>query len=214
MTRSLGRLLHIEASPRGSRSRSGAVARRLLDSLPAVAVERLTLFDADLPAFAGATIEGRYALIAGEMVDESVRDDWAAIRALADHFLSFDAWLFSVPMWNFGIPYRLKHYIDLLTQPGMTFSVAEGQGVGLAAGRTAILIGSGALDIRPDGPTADLDFQMRYLAAWLRFIGVSDIRMLNIRPTYGPAGAVDAVMAAAYAEADALAASLRRPDRV
>lgn len=214
MPRPLERLLHIEASPRGPRSRSAAVARRLIGGLPGVAVERLALFDADLPAFDAATIEGRYALIEGRPVPDAVQADWAAIRRLADHFLSFDAWLFSVPMWNFGIPYRLKHYIDLLTQPGMTFGVANGQGVGFAGGRIAILVASGALDIRADAPTADLDFQMRYLAAWLRFIGVSDIRTLDIRPTYGPDETVEAVMEAAYAEAEALAAALRRPERV
>jgi FMN-dependent NADH-azoreductase len=215
MTRPIvARLLHVEASPRGGRSRSAAVARRLISGLNGIQAERLALFDADLPRFQGATIEGRYALIAGERVDPVVEAEWAAIRALAEHFLSFDGWVFSVPMWNFGIPYRLKQYIDLVTQPGMTFSVANGQGVGHAAGRTAILICSGALDIRPDGPLGSLDFQIAYLDAWLRFIGVRDIRTVHIRPTYGPPDSVEAAMNEAYAKADALAASLCLPARV
>lgn len=31
-------------------------------------------------------------------------------------------------MWNFGIPYRLKQYIDILVQPGYTFSYSPEQG--------------------------------------------------------------------------------------
>ncbi|AUW59557.1 NAD(P)H dehydrogenase [Sphingobium sp. SCG-1] len=208
------RLLHIEASPRGPRSRSSDVARRLIDGIAPATVETLNLFEADLPPFDGTVIEGRYALLAGDAVSPDVVAQWDAIRARIDHFLSFDAWLFSAPMWNFGVPYPLKHYIDLITHPGMTFTVQDGGVTGLAAGRTAIVIGSGALDIRPDGPMAALDHQMTYLNDWVGFIGVTDIHRVDIRPTYGSECEVSAAMDRAYAEADALAAALSRPARV
>lgn len=208
------RLLHIDASPRAGRSRSAMVARRLLAGL-AAEVETLDLFAADLPAFDGETIEGRYALLAGEAVEPEVAADWRRIRGLVDHFLSFDGWLISTPTWNFGIPYRLKHYVDLLTQPGMTFTAdADGNVVGHGAGRLALIVAAGALDTRPGGPLAQLDHQVAYLEAWLRFIGVTDIRTIRVMPTFGAAATVEAAMAAAYAEADALAADLSRPSRV
>ena len=47
---------------------------------------------------------------------------WAGVRAIVDRFKSADKLLISVPMWNFGIPYALKHYIDVITQPGLTFA--------------------------------------------------------------------------------------------
>ena len=209
------RLLHIEASPRGARSRSTLVAKALLAQLPDVAVERLAVFEADLPAFDGTAIEGRYALIAGEAVDAAAAADWQRIGAMVAHFLSFDLWLFSVPMWNFGIPYRLKHYVDLLTQPGLAFSVdSDGNVVGQAAGRTAIIVAAGALDTRPGGGLAALDHQVAYLEAWLRFIGVIDIRVVRILPTYGAPEVVEAAMARGYAEASVVAADLARPARV
>ncbi len=208
------RLLHVEASPRGPRSRSSDVARRLIDRIAPGTVETLNLFDAGLPPFDGPVMEGRYALIAGEAVSPDVVAQWEAIRARIDHFLSFDAWLFSVPMWNFGIPYPLKHYVDLITHPGMTFTVGETGVVGLAAGRTAIIVGSGALDIRTDGPMAALDHQMAFMKSWLGFIGVTDIRTVDIRPTYGTADDVENAMRRGYEEADALAAALSRPERV
>lgn len=208
------RLLHVEASPRGSRSRSSDVARRLIDRIAPGMVETLNLFDATLPPFDGAVMEGRYALIAGEAVSPEVAAQWEAIHARIAHFLSFDALLFSVPMWNFGIPYPLKHYVDLITHPGMTFTVDQTGVTGLAAGRTAIVVGSGALDIRPDGPMAALDHQMAFMRTWLNFIGITDISTVDIRPTYGTPDEVEGAMQRAYVEADSLANALSLPDRV
>lgn len=211
MTRSL---LFIEGSPRGDRSRAGMVARHLLDRLPDVAITPLSVFD-PLPEFDGAAIEARYAIIHGERADPDKVAAWEEIRALVDQFLSHDLLLFSVPMWNFGIPYRLKHYIDLLTQPGLAFSVgADGNVQGHAAGRTAILVAAGALDTSPGTPLAGLDHQVAYMQAWLGFIGVTDIHIIRVQPTYGSADIIEAAMARGYAEAEALAEALARPSRV
>ncbi len=208
------RLLHIEGSPRADRSRSCMVASHLLAHLQGHETDRLSVFD-PLPAFDNAAIEARYAIIHGERADPESVAAWAEIRSLVAHFLSFDTLMFSVPMWNFGIPYRLKHYIDLITQPGLAFSVgADGQVQGHASGRTAILIAAGALDTTPGSPLAALDHQAAYMQAWLGFIGVTDIHTIRVQPTYGTPAEIEAAMARGYAEAEALAADLSRPARV
>lgn len=211
---STGRLLHIVGSPRGARSRSSAVARHLIEKLGADSVETLDLAVADLPRFDGAIIEGRYALIEGRSVDAEVESSWRAIGKTIEHFLSFDTYAFSVPMWNFGLPWRLKQYVDVITQPGLAFTVDANGVNGCATGRRAILICSGALDIRPDQPSASLDFQTAYMRAWLGFIGITDVHDVQIKPTYGLPEQVEAAMAQAYADADALAARLSRAARV
>jgi len=33
-----------------------------------------------------------------------------------------DEYLFTVPMWNHGVPYVLKQFIDVVSQPGMAFT--------------------------------------------------------------------------------------------
>lgn len=208
------RLLHIEASPRGERSRSGDVGQHLLARLhaddPALTIERLNLWAAELPPFDGAVIEGRYRLLMGEAVAAGHASRWALVRRIAEHFLSFDAWLFTVPMWNFGVPYRLKHYVDLVTHPGMTFrNNALGKVEGLAAGRTAIVVAASAMDFRLGSGHAHLDHQLSYLEAWLGFIGVSDIRPLRVAPTFGAPDAVEAAMIAGRAAGDLLADELR-----
>jgi FMN-dependent NADH-azoreductase len=208
------KLLHVLGSPRGSRSRSDMVARRLIEGLGASSVETLDLATADLPRFDGSTIEGRYDLIEGREVRPEVVEAWAGIARTVEHFLSFDAWVFGVPMWNFGVPWQLKQYIDVLTQPGLAFTAGPEGVTGLAAGRRAILVCSGALDIRPGQPGAELDFQTAFMKAWLGFIGVTDVHEVQVRPTYGSPDEVEAAMQRAYADADALAAALARPSRV
>ncbi|MFM9935970.1 MAG: FMN-dependent NADH-azoreductase [Novosphingobium sp.] len=207
------RLLHINASPRGTRSRSGMISARVLSGLsaanPALVIETIDLFDADLPPFDARAIEGRYGLLMGTPVPPEQAAAWGRLRAIAEHFLSFDGWLLSVPMWNFGLPYRLKHYIDLITHPGMTFrNDAAGQVEGLAVGRTAIVVAASAMPFGSMPAIDGLDFQLAYLNAWLGFIGVADIHALRVAGTFGPDEAVEAAMAKAAADADALVAQL------
>lgn len=57
----------------------------------------------------------------GEPSPESAAE-WEAARSVFDRFVAADAYLFSVPMWNHGIPYALKHWVDVVTQPGWAFT--------------------------------------------------------------------------------------------
>lgn len=214
------RLLHIEASPRGARSRSGAIGghvlQRLTAAIPKLEIATLNVFDAELPAFDRAAIEGRYGLLMGEPVPPEQQQAWGQLRAIADHFLSFDSWLFTVPMWNFGLPYRLKHYVDLVTQPGLTFrNDAAGNVEGLAAGRTAIIVAASAMPFGTSPEIDGLDFQLSYLRTWLGFIGVTEIHAVRVAGTFGPEAIVEAAMAHARAQADLLVDQVAaRPARV
>ena len=205
----MNKLLYISASPRGERSRSGSVADHALARLqaryPALTTETLNVFDADLPPFSGEAIEGRYRLLVGDDVEAAHAAAWDALRVWTEHFLSFDAWLFAVPMWNFGLPYRLKHYIDILTHPGFTFrNDIAGNVEGLAAGRTAIIVAASAMPFGSMPEIDGLDFQLSYLKAWLGFIGVTDIHAVRVAGTFGPTDAVAAAMAKARAEAETM----------
>lgn len=203
------RLLHIQASPRGGRSRSDAIGRYILDALRArvqgLEVATLNVFDASFPPFDRASVEGRYGLLMGKEVPPEQHEAWNGFRKIAEHFLSFDTWLFTVPMWNFGLPYRLKHYVDLVTHPGLTFrNDADGNVEGLAAGRTAIVVAASAMPFGTNPGLDGLDFQLSYLRAWLGFIGVTDIHAIRVAGTFGPEVLVEGAMEQARADADRL----------
>src|SRR5207249_3634175 len=94
--------------------------------------------------------------------------------------------LFSVPMWNAGIPYVLKQLIDVISQPGTVFDVDPQTGYRpLLAGRgkKAAVIYTSAVWGPELGPEFGRDFQSTYLDAWLTWIGVSDISKVRYHPT-------------------------------
>ncbi|VVT00181.1 FMN-dependent NADH-azoreductase [Erythrobacter sp. EC-HK427] len=201
------RILHIDASPRASRSRSRVVAEAFLAGLPDdVQVTLWDVWQMDLPSLGGDMIEGRYELLFGRPVDDAVADEWQAVAKIAADFLAHDAFVISTPMWNFGVPYRLKHFVDVVTQPGMTFrNDAVGNVEGLAAGKRALVIGASAMPIGHDPSLDALDHQYAYLAAWLGFIGVDEIERIQVAPTFGPEDAVAETMAQSCEGAAALA---------
>ena len=85
----------------------------------------LDLYSADLPAIAGANIKSKYALMTGQPLDEEALGSWQEIEKTIEDFLDADLYLVTVPMWNFGIPYALKYYIDAIVQPGYLFRYDE-----------------------------------------------------------------------------------------
>jgi FMN-dependent NADH-azoreductase len=204
------RVLHVISSPRGERSRSLAVAQHFLSHLDGAATEELDLWATALPDLDGAMIESRYRLIHGQSVERGFEAQWDDLRARVDHLLSFELWLFSTPMWNFGLPYRLKHYLDLVIQPTMAFTNdSSGSVTPHGTDKVAVLIGAGALDIRPGAPLEALDFQLAHLAQCLRvYFGVPEVHEIRTCPTFGDEETVEAAMALAKARAEALAITL------
>jgi FMN-dependent NADH-azoreductase len=204
------RVLHIIASPRGERSRSRSVADHFVRHLVDAKVEELDLWTEELPELDGAMLESRYRLIRGEKVERGFEPRWSELRTRVAYLLSFDVWLFSTPMWNFGLPYRLKHYLDLVIQPTMAFTNDE-SGAITAHGtdKVAVLIGAGALDIQPGSALAELDFSVTHLAQCLRvYFGVPEVHEIRAVPTFGDERTVEHAMTNARLHAHALAVSL------
>lgn len=207
----MSRLLYIESSPRKQRSASITVARQFLDAYreknPHATVETLDLWEAKLPPFDGAALEAKFAILSGEPVTPSQREAWRAIERIADHFKSADKYVLSVPMWNFSIPYVLKHYIDLLVQPGLTVSFTHDEGFkGLVTGKPALTILARGASYAAGSPLANWDQQSEYLRNVLGFIGFTDIKSILVEPTVmdGVQGR-NRAMAAARKEAEELA---------
>lgn len=206
------KLLHVIASPR-QRSRSRRLADGFIEALQPDSVTELDVWKADLPDLGGETVEGRYRLIHGQPVASEVEQRWAEIREVADQAMAHDLWLISTPMWNFSLPYRLKHWIDCIVHPGMTFTNdASGAVTTLATGRRAVVVGAGALDFADETQRATLDHQMSYLATILGFIGVDPVHMVRAAPTFGPEEAVEQAMRQAAVELDALARRISSAD--
>ena len=207
------KLLYIQASPRIGRSASIAVAEHFLDIYraehPDDTVETLNLWEADLPEFDGATLDAKYAVVHGQTHTPTQREAWQAVVRIADHFKSADKYLFSLPMWNFGIPYKLKHYIDVLVQPGLAYSfTAEAGYQGLITGKPAVAIYARGGAYGPGSGAESYDAQSSYLRQILGFIGFTDIKEIFVEPTLAGPTAKDDAVAAGNLKAAALASSI------
>ena len=75
---------------------------------------------------------------------DSEKSAWKEIESIFDTFNEADKYIFSVPMWNFGLPYVLKHYIDVITQPGLAWSFSPDSGyTGLVKGKVLAIYATG-----------------------------------------------------------------------
>ena len=182
------RLLHISASPRGEHSDSLAIAGTFLDTIrrehPDIDVDEWDLWDGTLPPFGAAAAAGKYAIFAGEEHTAEQGAAWARVRDTFDRFANADLYLFSVPMWNHGIPYVLKQLIDVVSQPGLLYGFDPVAGyTGLLTGKRAAVIYTSGVYGEGRGPEFGVDFQQPYLDAWLRWAGVEDVETVAFRPT-------------------------------
>jgi FMN-dependent NADH-azoreductase len=181
------KLLHINASPRAEGSHSLALADHFISKLAqgrSIEIDRLDLFHDDLPAFGPLATGAKMALFSGRDQTDAEIAEWKAIRAVFDRFAAADFYVFNVPIWNNGIPYVLKQYIDLVTQPGWSFGFDPGSGyTGLMTGRKAVVVHASGVWFDGIGANFGSDFSTPYLQDWLTFIGVSDVEHLRIQPT-------------------------------
>ncbi len=206
----MSKLLHIQASPRGDRSASITVARQFIElyrkAHPGDTVETLDLWKAGLPEFDGATINAKYAVLHGQNQTPEQVQAWAVVASVAEQFKAADKYVFSLPMWNFGIPYKLKHWIDVIVQPGLTFSFSPETGFkGLVTGKPAAAICARGGAYGPGTGMEAYDAQSTYLKQILGFIGITDLKIVFVEPT--EAGPKEDAIKAANQKAQELIAS-------
>jgi FMN-dependent NADH-azoreductase len=184
----MSHLLYIKASPMGDLSYSTSVADAFVDAYakahPEKDITTLDVFYDDLPAFDFEAASAKYKVMHDKKQTEEEKKTWDKIVAAIDDFKAADKYVFAVPMWNFSIPYRLKQYIDVLVQPGLTFAVTQdGQYEGLVTGRPALAVYARGGDYSPGNEAAAFDQQKPYLELILRFIGFTDIQSIIVEPT-------------------------------
>ncbi|MFA5899059.1 MAG: NAD(P)H-dependent oxidoreductase [Hyphomicrobium sp.] len=204
------RLLYIQASPRGERSASNMVARSYIDALrknEEIEVDTLDVWKDSLPAFDGEALDAKYAGLSGTPLTPAQQAAWKAIEALGQRFRDSDEIVISVPMWNFGVPYRLKQLVDLVTQKDVTFLFGENGFDGMLKKQRALLVCARGLAYGEGGlPEEKFDFQKSYLTAWLNFLGIANVRSMSVNKTLLGPDECEASVAKAVAEAGVLAA--------
>jgi len=184
----MAKLFYIQASPRGERSKSNTAATAFVEAYkqghPQDSIEKLNVFDGNLPAFDGLVVQAKYAIMHGKKHTREEAAAWKAVEKTIEQFKSADKYVLSVPMWNFSIPYRLKQYIDILVQPGYTFTYDSQKGYqGLVNNRPLLVIYARGGEYSEETGGEAFDLQKKYIELIFGFIGFADIRAIVVEPT-------------------------------
>ena len=209
-------VLHVIGSPRGSASLSTRLANAFLAALPErsnVSIDLLDPWASDLPEVDGDLLDAKYAGITGKPLTSAQEAAWASIRELATRFERADLILFSVPLWNYGIPYKLKHLIDAISHKDILFSFDERGLSGLLGGRPVVAIYARGLGYGPESPTPDARFGLEkpYLETWFSFVGLTQTHSLIAEQVLGARAELEAARVAAKLFAVAKEAVVRGP---
>jgi FMN-dependent NADH-azoreductase len=203
------KILHIEASPRGAESKSNEIARAHVEALRqrngGSQVDTLDLWREPLPEFDGNSAAAKLTFFGVGELDGAKRTAWDRIVEITERFKAADHYVIGAPMWNGGVPYRLKLYIDIITQPGLLFGFDPAKGYfGLLKGKSATVVYSSGVFAPGVAASYGVDFHSNYLDWWLRFIGVENIRTIRFQPsllTADPGKGLASAMAEARASA-------------
>ncbi len=179
------KLLHIIATPRGEDSRtlrmSSAFFEAFVAANPEWILDELDLAREELPSLTMQRVDGKYVLLAGKDLYGDLREAWQEILSHIERFLSADAYLISTPMWNFSIPYMLKHYIDVIVQPNYLFRYTQDGSEGFVKNRKMAVMTSRGREYLSE-ETKPYDLQQSYLRTIFGFIGITDIEFVVAQP--------------------------------
>ncbi len=179
------KLFHIVATPRAEESRTLKVSESFLEAFinshSDWVVEELDLSKEELPGLTVKRVDGKYMLLGGRELSGQFRAAWQDIIRHMERFLSADAYLVSTPMWNFSIPYVLKHYLDVIVQPKYLFKYTETGVEGLVKNRRmAVITSRGGNYNLPEFRA--FDHQEPYLRAIFGYVGIKDIQFIIAQP--------------------------------
>ena len=85
-------------------------------------MDTLSVWHEGLPEFDHEAIGAKYKAVKRETMTEAESNVWERIQSLIQRFQIADRLVLGTPMWNFGLPYKLKQLIDLVAQRNYLFT--------------------------------------------------------------------------------------------
>lgn len=205
------KLLYVKASPRAERSISIKLADAFVAEYklthPDAEIDEIELWDAELPEFDGDSAAAKVSFFGEPAMNERQVTVFEELTNIFNRFNAADDYVFAIPMWNFGVPYKLKQYIDLLSMPSLLFGWDPAQGyLGLLKNKRATAIYTAAILTPGLSKAYGTDHTSPFMTDWLNFAGVEDVRTVwyygnKMRDEAGAQIAFEAAVAEARAAA-------------
>src|ERR1700728_2753301 len=180
------KVLEIQSSPRGDSSDSITLTKSFIEACTSndtsIVVDTLNVWHERLPEFDYEAIGAKYKAVKHETMTEAESDIWERIQSLIHRFQNAYRIVFGTPMWNFGLPYKLKHLIDLIAQRNYLFAYDGKQYGPLLNVEKAIVVYTRGSRFLEDTsmPPSRFDHQATYLDFWLQLVGVKELRSVIV----------------------------------
>ena len=180
------KLMHVDSSPVGAKSRSRMLAAEFVEMLrardPELIVDYLDLAEHAPPHTTGLFVAASYAK--PDQRTPEMNAVLAESDELCQRLLDSDALLLSVPMYNWSMPSSTKAFIEATMRAGLTYSIdADGSIQGLVNRQKVLFVTARGGDTRPGAPFAGMDALTAALRNAFAFIGVSGPEFVDAQPT-------------------------------
>ncbi|MBK5482618.1 FMN-dependent NADH-azoreductase [Peribacillus sp. TH16] len=149
------------------------------ESHPNDTVVELDLYKEELPYVGVDMINGTFKASRGlDLTVEEAKAVTVADKYL-EQFLAADKVVFGFPLWNLTIPAVLHTYIDYLNRAGKTFKYTSEGPVGLIGDKEIVLLNASG-GVYSEGPKAEVEMAVKYVASMMSFFGVKNIEKVVI----------------------------------
>ena len=193
-------IINAHPDPYSSASATNRMVAHLLSKLPVGSAQTVNLAETDIQPLDKAALE--MSVFQGQQPNAEQTALLAQLMSVVNQVKSARRLVIAYPMYNFGIPARLKDWLDNLVVPGETFRYgADGTPRGLMSAHKVLLLQASG-SVYTDGPMAQMDFASSYLKTLLGgFLGFASVDTIYAE---GTAGNWDVAVQRACAEIDAV----------
>jgi FMN-dependent NADH-azoreductase len=173
----MSHILHLDSSPRGSRSISRALTKEFVTRWLQIHSSNHVIYR-DVGQYPVPPVDEAWIAASFSKSEHLAPELMNALRIsdeLIDELLIADRYVFGIPMYNFSIPANFKAYIDQIVRVNRTFT-SDWQG--LVKNKKMLIITTRGVSYS-DASSNQLDFQEPYLRTVFEFIGITDITFIH-----------------------------------
>lgn len=196
-------IINAHPDPYSSASATNRMVAHLLSKLPVGSAQTVNLAETDIQPLDKAVLEMFVATVfQGQQPNAEQTALLTRLMSVVNQVKSARRLVIAYPMYNFGIPARLKDWLDNLVVPGETFRYgADSTPRGLMSAHKVLLLQASG-SVYTDGPMAQMDFASSYLKTLLGgFLGFASVDTIYAE---GTAGNWDVAVQRACTEIDAV----------
>ena len=181
-------IINAHPNPHSSMSATNRMVAHLLGKLPAGSVQTVNLAETDIQPLDKAAVEMFIATVFQRQQPNAEQAAlFARMMSVVNQVKSARRLVIAYPMYNFGIPARLKDWLDNLVVPGETFRFGEdGAPQGLMGAHKVLLLQASGSVYSEGRPMAQMDFASSYLTTQLGgFLGFASVDTVRAEGTSG-----------------------------